>query len=216
VRRLQTRRDMMKTISRAMVMAVLTLSFAASADDTATKTTEPAKPTVTKPATEKPAKAEKLKPQELQVMAHYHAVNKMEIDLGNAAAKKATRTEVKDYGKMLVEEHGKADKELLALAKKSGQVIPAEKPADATEKKEMADQKADATKLKTLKGADFEREYLRMMVQGHQKELDKLDANIAKAENADLVQSLKDKKAVLEHHRDEAKKLQESQPTASR
>jgi putative membrane protein len=204
---------MMKMLTRALVMAVLTMPFAATADDTATKTTEPAKPATDKPATEKAAK---LKPQELQVMAHYHAVNQLEIDLGNAAQKKATRSEVKDYGKMLVKEHGEADKGLVALAKKTGQMIPKEKPADDNEKKEMADTKADATKLKTLKGADFEREYLRMMVQGHQKELDKLDANIAKAENAELVQSLKDKRAVLEHHRDEAKKLQESQPTASR
>ena len=35
---------------------------------------------------------------------------------------------------MLVKEHGEADKGLVALAKKTGQVIPKEKPADDTEK----------------------------------------------------------------------------------
>src|SRR5207342_327783 len=75
--------------------------------------------------------------------------------------------------------------------------------------------KAAATKLKTLKGADFDREYLRMMVQGHEKELSNLDGNIAKVENADLADALKAKKDVLQHHEDEAKTLQTNMPTAS-
>jgi putative membrane protein len=203
----------MKIISRVLVAGLLTMSFAASADDNAAKPTDTAK--TAEPA--KPAdKPTKLKAQELQVMAHYHAVNQMEIDLGNAAAKKASRDDVKEYGKMLVKEHGEADKGLVALAKKTGQVIPKEKPADDTEKKEMADDKAAAAKLKTLKGADFEREYLRMMVQGHEKELGKLDANIAKVENAELVDSLKAKRDVLQHHADAARELQKNEPTASR
>jgi len=182
------------------------------AADTTTKTTD----TTTKTTdTSKPAKPAKLKAEELQVMAHYHNVNKMEIDLGNAAAKKGSTDGVKSYGKMLVKDHTDADKELTALAKKTGQMIPAEKPADDTEKKEMADDKAAATKLKTMKGADFDKEYLRMMVQGHEKELSKLDANIAKVENAELADSLKAKKDVLQHHADEAKSLQSATPTAS-
>jgi putative membrane protein len=196
-------RVMMKTITCVLVTAFLTVSFAASADDA-------------KPTTAETAKPAKLKPQELAVMAHYHAVNQTEIDLGNVAAKKARTDGVKDYGKMLVKDHGKADKGLVALAKKTGQVIPREKPADDVERKEMADNKAAAAKLKTLEGADFERQYLRMMVQGHEKELAKLDANIAKAENGELVEALKGKRAVLQHHADAARELQTSSTTATR
>ncbi|HUS27212.1 MAG TPA: DUF4142 domain-containing protein [Kofleriaceae bacterium] len=206
---------MMKILSRVLVTALLTVSFAASADDTTTKT-QPSDAPKTAETPAKPAKPAKLKQAELQVMAHYHAVNKMEIDLGNAAAKKAMTDAVKEYGKMLVKDHGESDKALLALAKKTGQVIPAEKPADDIEKKEKADDKAQAAKLKTLKGADFEREYLRMMVQGHEKELGKIDANIAKVENAELADALKAKKPVLQHHADSARELQKNEPTASR
>jgi putative membrane protein len=198
---------MLKIFTRVLIAAALTTSVSAFADDaakTAPKTTD----------TTKPAKPAKLKPQELQVMAHYHAVNQLEIDLGKAAEKKATNDTVKSFAKMLVSDHQDADKELIALAKKTGQMIPAVKPADATEKKEMADEKADATKLKTLKGGDFEREYLRMMVQGHEKELANLDTNVAKLENAELVDAIKAKKDVLQKHADEARNLQKSEPTS--
>jgi putative membrane protein len=202
-------RGMMKIFSRILVTAFLMVPFAASAEDTATKTAPPAAAD-----TAKPAKPTKLKQQELQVMAHYHALNQKEVELGNVAAKKATSEGVKAYGKMLVKEHGDADKKLVALAKKTGQVIPREKPADEAEKKEMADDKAAAAKLKTLKGADFEREYLRMMVQGHEKELAKLDANLARLENADLVESFKGKRETLQRHADEARKLQTNEATS--
>lgn len=209
---------MMKILTRVLMSAALTVSVSAFADDTAktgTTKTETTKTTDTKTTdTTKPAKPAKLKAQELQVMAHYHAVNQMEIDLGKVAQKKATTDGVKSFGKMLVQDHQDADKELIALAKKTGQMIPAVKPADATEKKEIADEKADAAKLKTLKGADFEREYLRMMVQGHDKELANLDTNVAKLENAELIEAIKAKKDVLQKHADEARKLQKNEPSA--
>jgi putative membrane protein len=204
---------MKKNFTRVLVMSLLTMSAAAFADDTGA-TTDTAKPADTAKTTAPKTKPAKLKQQELQVMAHYHAVNQLEIDLGKAAAKKATSDAVKTYGTMLVKDHQDADNELLTLAKKTGQMIPREKPADDAEKKEMADDKAAAAKLKTLKGADFEREYLRMMVQGHEKELAKIDTNIAKAENAELIDSLKAKKPVLQHHADEARSLQKAEPTS--
>jgi putative membrane protein len=180
------------------------------ADDTGAK----AKPADTSKTTDT-AKPAKLKAEELQVMAHYHEVNKMEIDLGKVAAKKATSQGAKDYAKMLVKDHTENDKALMALAKKTKQTIPAEKPASDVEKQEKAEDKKMAAKLKTMKGADFEAQYLQMMVAGHEKELAKIDANIAKVENAELADALKATKPVLQHHADEAKSLQTNVPTAS-
>jgi hypothetical protein len=54
-----------------------------------------------------------------------------------------------------------------------------------------------------------------MMVAGHEKELGKIDANIAKVENAELADALKATKPMLQHHADEAKSLQTNMPTAS-
>jgi putative membrane protein len=44
------------------------------------------------------------------------ADGKAEIQLGQLAADKASRDDVKDFGKMMVEDHKKADEELSALA----------------------------------------------------------------------------------------------------
>jgi predicted outer membrane protein len=46
------------------------------------------------------AKKEKLSDADLPLIAHYHAVNLMEIDLGKLAAKRGTTPAIKQYGDM--------------------------------------------------------------------------------------------------------------------
>ncbi|NVB77425.1 MAG: DUF4142 domain-containing protein [Kofleriaceae bacterium] len=201
----------MNKITRALVFALLVAPVAASAE----QPKAPAADTTQKDTTQK-EKPAKLTDTELQVMAHYHGVNQMEIDLGKAASKKAANKDVKAYGDMLVKEHGEADKKLMALAKQTHQTVPAEKPASDVEKQAKAEQKAMATKLKTMKGADFDREYLRMMVQGHEKELAQIDTKKSEVTNAELSAMLDELKPMLQHHEDAAKELQKNEPTATR
>jgi putative membrane protein len=197
----------MKAITRVLLIAALSTS--AYADD-ATKT-DPAKTT----DTTKPAKKEKLTTAELQVLAHYHAVNLMEIDLGKTAMKKATTPAVKAYGEMLVKDHSDSDKKMVAFAKQTKQIIPAEKPATDAEKQEKADQKKQVAALKKMKGAEFEKTYLQMMVDGHDKELSKIDTKIGEVQNSELADMLRGKKPVLQHHADQARELQKAAPQAS-
>ena len=203
----------MKAITRVLFIALLSTS--AYADDAkqtdTTKQTDPAKTT----DTTKPAKKEKLTANELQVLAHYHAVNLMEIDLGKAAKAKGASQAVKSYGEMLVKDHGDSDKKMLALAKATKQTIPAEKPATDAEKQEKADQKKQVAALKKLKGAEFDKMYLQMMVEGHDKELAKIDTKIAEVQNTELADMLRAKKPVLQHHADQARELQKSSAQAS-
>src|SRR2546430_12895424 len=107
--------------------------------------------------TTKPAK---LSAAELQVMGHIHHVNQIEVDLGKLAQKRGTTQGIKDYGKMLVTDHGQGDKDLVAFAKKHGQTIPKEVPATDDDKKEAKDGKAMIDRMHTLKGGEFDREYL--------------------------------------------------------
>ena len=95
------------------------------------------------------------------------------------------------------------------------QSIPAAKPETQAEKQEMAEAKKQAAGLKKLKGADFDREYLRMMVTDHDRELAKIDTNMAKVQNAQLLDILSATKPMLQHHADEARELQKSSPQAS-
>ena len=160
------------------------------------------------------AKIGKLTDSELQLVAHVHGVNQMEIDLGKLAEKRGSTAAVKDYGKMLVNDHGANDKDLKALAKKHDQKIPKETLSDA-DKTEMKDMDSAVKRLKAMKGADFDREFLNMMIQGHEKELVRADTAVAMIQDSDLETFVKDMKPVLQRHVDQARDLQKGSPQAS-
>jgi len=170
-------------------------------------------PTPTKPApTEKSAK---FSADEVKIVAHLHHVNQMEVTMGKDAKARGTAA-VKRYGEMLIKDHSTADKELTALAKKKGLAkIPAATPATEEEKTEMKTQHDAMMGLKKLKGADFDREYLRMMVEGHDKELAKSDVFIATAQDMDLKTALEARKTSLQRHADAARELQKGNAQAA-
>jgi putative membrane protein len=202
---LQNATAMKKTLALMLALLAAPAAFA----DTATKTDAPK---ADAPKTDS-AKA-KLTPAELQVLAHYHAVNQMEIDLGKAAKQKGASAGVKEYGEMLIKDHTESDTKLKALAKKSGQTIPAEKPATDVEKQEKATAQANAAKLKKQKGSSFDAMFLTAMVDGHEKELAKIDTKIAEVQSPELADLLRAKKPMLQHHADHARELQKNDAQA--
>jgi putative membrane protein len=147
----------------------------------------------------------KLSDNDLQMLGHIRAVDNVEIELGKLAQKNGTAA-VKTYGKLLVEDHTTADKDISAFAKKHDVTIPADQMSEA-DKKDMADQ---VSKLKTLKGPEFDRQFLAMMATAHDAEVAKITADIGLVENKDLATMLKNIKPVLEKHADIAKKLQKA------
>jgi putative membrane protein len=138
----------------------------------------------------------------------------MEIDLGKAAQKSGTAS-VKNYGSTLVTDHQMNDKDLTAFAKSHKlATIPADKPESDAEKQEAKEMTSKVAHLKTLKGADFDREFLSMMTADHDKELAKIDVSIGAATDPDLQSMLKSTKPVLQRHADQARDLQKN-PQAS-
>lgn len=168
------------------------------------------------PKTDKAPAAAKLSDGDVKIIAHLHHVNQMEIDLGKAARKMGTAS-VKGYSDMLENDHQNSDKEFTAFAKKHGlTTIPADKPETDADTQEQKDMTTQVAHLKTLKGADFDKEFLNMMVTGHAKELVKIDVSISTAGDPDLQTMLKSSvKPMLQRHADKARDLQKS-PQASR
>jgi putative membrane protein len=180
-----------------------------STDKTKTPSTDKTKT----PANDKTAA--KLSDDEVKIVAHLHHVNVMEIDMGKDAKAKATAA-VKRYGEMMIKDHTTADKELAAMAKKKGVAkIPAAQPMTEAEKAEMKKQHEDMMALKKMKGADYDKEYLRQMVDGHEKELAKSDVFISTAQDTDLKTALEARKTLLQRHADAAKELQKGNAQAS-
>ena len=164
----------------------------------------------------KDAKKAKLGETEMKIISHLHHVNQMEIQMGTLASRLGTQP-VKKYGQQLITDHTTADKQLAAFAKKRGvNTLPAAKADSEMEKAEMKQMMDQMAGLKKLKGADFDREYLRMMVEGHDKELAGTPAHIEASTDDELDKMLEDRKVTLQRHSDNAKELQKGNAQASK
>jgi putative membrane protein len=85
-----------------------------------------------------------------------------EVELGQLAADKASSADVKQFGKRMSEDHGKANDELKSWASKKSVDLPAELDA---KHKAMKDQ------LSKLTGEAFDRGYMKQMVADHNKDV---------------------------------------------
>jgi putative membrane protein len=95
-----------------------------------------------------------------------HAINAAEMEVGKLAQDKGQTPEVKSFGKMLAEDHEKADAKVAALARKEGLMLePKAEPTDVKDLKTKLKQMGDG--LKAATGAQFDRTFADDMVQGH-------------------------------------------------
>jgi putative membrane protein len=94
-----------------------------------------------------------------------------EVELGRLATERAASDEVKQFGQRMVDDHSKASTELMDLAMNMKFAPPKELSP------EMAKMKAQ---LSQLSGADFDREYMRMMVEDHEMDVKKFEKQATK------------------------------------
>jgi putative membrane protein len=87
-------------------------------------------------------------------------VNAAEVQLGELAAQRGTNPEVKQFGRRMAAEHQKANAELKQVAAKMNVTPPAE-PDDTH--RDLHE------RLSKLKGAEFDREFMNAMVEGHEE-----------------------------------------------
>lgn len=157
---------------------------------------------------------DKLSDADTKIVAHLHHVNQMELSLAKQAQKQGT-SHVKDYAGTIITDHQSADRDLTTLAKNHKvATIPADKPQTDADRQDEKDMTVSMARLKTLKGADFDKEYINMMVTGHDKELTRIDTSMSAANDPDLKGLLVATKPVLQRHADAARDLQKS-PQAS-
>lgn len=90
----------------------------------------------------------------------------MEVQLGQLAQQQAQSQRVKDFGAMMVRDHSKANDELKSLA--SGKNVTL---SDSL----MPEHKHHVTDLQKRKGASFDKAYMSMMVQDHQKDVQEFE-----------------------------------------
>jgi len=101
----------------------------------------------------------------------------MEVELGRLAAQNGMSEAVKQFGQRMVDDHSKANQELMTLARSKGMTLPT-----ALDEKHQK----DVTKLSAMSGAEFDRAYSKMMLSDHNKDVKEFEKQSTKGGDADL------------------------------
>ena len=125
----------------------------------------------------------------------------MEVQLGELAQQKASSQRVKDFGAMMVRDHTKANDELKNLAGMKNITVP---PAPGE------DHMDQITNLSKKSGREFDREYMKMMVDDHQEDIDEFEKCSNNSKDADLKAFAAKTLPVLRTHLDSAKAINDA------
>jgi predicted outer membrane protein len=100
-----------------------------------------------------------------------------EVELGRLAAERGSSDDVKQFGQRMVDDHSRANSELMQLTTAKGITVPA--ALDAKHQAQM-------TKMSQLSGAAFDRAYSKEMVKDHQKDVSLFQKQATRGADADV------------------------------
>jgi putative membrane protein len=122
----------------------------------------------------------------------------MEVQVGQIAQQNAQSQRVKDFGGMMVTDHSKANDELTSYASGHGITLPTALPADKQKH-------VDA--MKNTKGSAFDKHYISMMLDDHEKDVAKFKKASANCNDAQLKTWAANTLPVLQKHLDSVKAI---------
>jgi putative membrane protein len=99
------------------------------------------------------------------------------VEFGNLALEKTNNPQVKDFANMMVTDHGKANEELIAIAKMKNITLPGALDEEHQKKR---------SELNGKTGKDFDKAYVEAMVDGHEKTLKLMQDEAKDGKDADL------------------------------
>jgi putative membrane protein len=101
-----------------------------------------------------------------------------EVRLGKLAQTNASSPEVRKFGELMVEDHSRANKELMALLQKKGMATPG---------KELPKKMQECyDNLSRLKGAEFDRAYIKDMLKDHKEDVALFESFAKNGQDADI------------------------------
>jgi len=100
-----------------------------------------------------------------------------EVQLGQLAIQRGANAGVKSFGQRMVQDHSKANQELMGLAQRKGVTLP---------KDISKEDKAIYKKLAKLSGAAFDSSYMKDMVEDHTKDVAEFQKESQKGKDADV------------------------------
>ncbi|MGZ3768042.1 MAG: DUF4142 domain-containing protein [Bdellovibrio sp.] len=146
-------------------------------------------------------------PSDSEIAEVMEEANDAEIKAGKMAEKKASNEEVKNYAKMMVDEHKESEKEGKKVTK-DAKIKSKSSDLSKSFKKDASDK---ISSLRSLKGTEFDKAYISSQIDMHQKLLTDLETNfIPNTQNPQLRSHLEKTKSHVQDHLTQAKKIQES------
>ncbi len=121
-----------------------------------------------------------------------------EVELGKIGAENAKSADVKKFAEMMVKDHTKANEELKAAAKAAGIEVPAK--IDEKHQKHI-------DTFKNYKGDNFDRDYMKHMVTDHTEAVALFTRASKELKNKELKEFATKTLPHLQHHLEDAKKL---------
>lgn len=126
--------------------------------------------------------------------------NEAEIQLGQMAQSKASNPAVKSFGQRMIKDHSSADDKLKNIAESQHISLPVE--LDPKHKDEAA-------ALSRLSGAQFDKAYMKLMVQEHTHDVNQFKKEASDAHDPTVQQFAKATLPVLQSHLNEAQQVEQ-------
>jgi len=134
-----------------------------------------------------------------QFLTYVIQTNNAEIKFGQAAQDMGSTQAVKDFGKMLVGDHTKANDQAKELAKALNVPVPDGTTPEADSELKMAT---------GMSGAGFDKDFLADMIKGHQQAIDKFQQEAGSSDPAQATDFAKQTLPTLKKHLQTAQSLQ--------
>lgn len=123
---------------------------------------------------------------------------KLEVALGNLATTNAGSQDIKDFGKMMVDDHSTANSELTTILKNKGITVDMEYTND---QKDILDRLTKET------GKEFDMDYVNTMVSDHKEDIEAFKNASQNASDADIRNWAAKTLPVLQKHLDAIQKI---------
>jgi putative membrane protein len=122
----------------------------------------------------------------------------MEVELGRYAKDNAYSQEVKNFGDMMVTEHSKANEELMDILKNANMNV---------DEKMLPEHQQHVNKMTKMKGAEFDKAYMKMMVEDHKKDVKEFEKASKNERNTEVKNWAANTLPVLKQHLQKAQEI---------
>ncbi|QCR25154.1 DUF4142 domain-containing protein [Pontibacter sp. SGAir0037] len=127
--------------------------------------------------------------------------NMLEVEAGKLAQQKAQNAQVKQYAQMMVSDHTKASEEMRSAATSKNIMLPDSMSSEHQDKLQS---------LRDKTGAEFDRDYMDMMVSSHDETISLFEDAAENLEDPDVKSMASAKLPTLRQHREQAQQIKDA------